>query len=67
MILLTVAPLTMFPPNSKTIESDTALESRRKTEFTLIFSLKTSHGYGILGSRALTEFCHMMTDKKFNP
>lgn len=46
----------MLPPNKRSAESDMAVESRRKTEFTLIFSLKTNHGYGILGARAFTEF-----------
>lgn len=54
--ILTTAPFEKLPPNRRSIESDTAVESRRKTEFTFIFSLKTSHGYGILGSRVLTEF-----------
>lgn len=53
---LTTSPLEMLPPNRRSTESDTAVESRRKTEFTFIFSLKTSQGYGILDSRALTEF-----------
>ena len=53
---LTVSPFEMLPPNRRRTESDTAVESRRKTEFTLIFSLKISHGYGILDFRALTEF-----------
>lgn len=46
----------MLPPKRSTTESGTAVESRRNTEFTFIFSLKTSHGYGILVSRAFTEF-----------
>lgn len=53
---LTIPPLEIRPPNKRSIESDTAVESRRKTEFTFTFSLKTNHGYGILGSRAFTEF-----------
>lgn len=53
---LTISPLEMLPPNKRSAESDMAVESRRKTEFTLIFSLKTSHGYGILEARAFTEF-----------
>lgn len=51
-----MSPFEMLPPNKRIPESDIAVESRRKTEFTLIFSLKTSHGYGILESRAFTEF-----------
>lgn len=53
---LTIFPLEMLPPNKRSAESDMAVESRRKTEFTLIFSLKTSHGNGILEARAFTEF-----------
>jgi hypothetical protein len=53
---LTASPFDKLPPNKSSTESDTAVESRRKTEFTFIFSLKTNHGYGILVSRALTEF-----------
>lgn len=55
-IPLTASPFNKLPPNRSTTESDTAVESRIKTEFTFIFSLKTSHGYGILVSRAFTEF-----------
>lgn len=54
--ILTISPFEKLPPNRRSTESDTAVESRKKTEFTFIFSLKTSHGYGILDSRALTEF-----------
>lgn len=53
---LTLSPFEMLPPKRSNIESEMAVESRRKMEFTFIFSLKTSHGYGILDSRALTEF-----------
>lgn len=53
---LTIFPLEMLPPNKRSAESDMAVESRRKIEFTLIFSLKTNHGYGILEARAFTEF-----------
>lgn len=49
----------MFPPNKSSRESDTPVESRRNTEFTFTFSLKTSHGYGILGTAAFTEFYSM--------
>jgi hypothetical protein len=45
----------MQPPNNNNIESDIAVESRRKTEFTFTFSLKTSQGNGILASLPLTE------------
>lgn len=45
-----MAPLETVPPNKRTTESDTAVESLRKTVFTFTFSLNTSHGYGILGS-----------------
>lgn len=53
---LTSPPLDMLPPNSRIKESEMAVDSRRKTEFTFTFSLKTSHGYRIFGSRALAEF-----------
>jgi len=53
---LTSPPRVMFPPKRSRTVSDTPVESRRKTEFTLTFSLKTNHGYGILASRPLTEF-----------
>lgn len=53
---LTTSPFEMVPPNRSSTESEIAVESRRKTEFTLIFSLKISQGYGILESRALMEF-----------
>ena len=53
---LTRPPLEMFPPNKSSTESDTPVESRRNTELTFTFSLKTSHGYGILGIPAFTEF-----------
>lgn len=51
-----MSPFEMLPPNRSNTESETAVESRRKTALTFIFSLKTSQGYGILDSRALTEF-----------
>lgn len=53
---LTSPPLEMFPPNKSSTESETPVESRRNTEFTFTFSLKTNHGYGILGTPAFTEF-----------
>lgn len=53
---LTNSPLEIFPPNKRTAESGTPVESRRNTAFTFTFSLKTSHGNGILLSWALTEF-----------
>lgn len=49
----------MFPPNKSNIESDTPVESLRNTVFTLIFSLNTNHGYGILGTLPFTEFYTM--------
>jgi len=61
----------MFPPNKSSTESETPVESRRKTEFTFTFSLKTNQGYGILGTPAFTEFCceihsgKQMNDYKF--
>lgn len=55
-VKFTMLPFEIFPPNKRSVESDMAVESRRKTELTLIFSLKTSHGYGILKWRAFTEF-----------
>lgn len=54
---LTSPPRKMFPPKSSSTESDTPVESRRNTELTLTFSLKTSHGYGIFATLLLTEFC----------
>lgn len=62
---LTRPPPETFPPNKRTTESDTAVESRRNTEFTLTFSLKTSQGCGILSSWAFTEFC-MKGGNKFH-
>lgn len=54
---LTSPPVKISPPNKRSTESDIPVESRRKTEFTFTFSLKTSHGYGIFGAAPLTEFC----------
>lgn len=51
-----MSPLEMLPPKRISTESETAVESLKKTAFTFIFSLKTNHGYGIFVSRAFTEF-----------
>ena len=56
----------MLPPNRRSTESDTAVESRMKTEFTFTFSLKTSHGYGIFGTPPFTEFYSMKFVNKRN-
>lgn len=40
--------LVRVPPNKISIESDTPVESRRKTVLTLNFSAKTNHGQGIV-------------------
>jgi len=53
---LTVSPLEMLPPKRIRVESEQAVESLKKTEFTFIFSLKTNHGYGIFVSLAFSEF-----------
>lgn len=53
---LTMSPLEMLPPKRIRVESEQAVESLKKTEFTFIFSLNTNHGYGIFVSLAFTEF-----------
>ena len=56
----------MQPPNNNSIESDIAVESRRKTEFTFTFSLKTSQGNGILASLPLTELWKQKREPRLN-
>jgi len=56
---LTSPPLDMFPPNKSSMESDMPVESLRNTVLTLIFSLNTIHGYGILATLPFTEFYTM--------
>lgn len=51
-----MSPLEMLPPKRIRVESEQAVESLKKTEFTFIFSLNTNHGYGIFVSLAFTEF-----------
>lgn len=51
----TTSLLERFPPNKRTTESDTPVESRRMRVLTFVFSLNTSHGNGIRVSWAFTE------------
>lgn len=62
----TKPPCFMWPPKSNSIESDMAVESRRKTEFTFTFSLKTNQGNGILASFPLTELCKQQRATRWN-
>lgn len=56
-ITLTNPPEDTLSPNRRSTESETAVESLRNTELTLIFSLKTSQGKGILCTLPFTELC----------
>lgn len=53
---LTTSPFNKLPQNKSTTQLDKHIDSRRKTGFIFIFSLKTNYAYKILISQTLIEF-----------
>lgn len=53
--ILTNEPGERLPPNRRSAESDTPVESRRETERTFTFWLNTSQGYGIFFGISVTK------------